>query len=198
MNFLAIDTSGKHLTVTACFDGSITEYYDETCGVEHSTSLMPQVERLLNGRPLGAADFIAAAVGPGSFTGIRIGVATVKALCYVLGKPCLRITSFEVLAYDSEGSGVCVIDARHGCYYAQVFENYRPVGEARFITAAELDALASEHAVYASSTVPHLTKHCNLKAGLLNAVRAKTAELSEDLETLEPLYIRKSQAEENR
>mgnify|MGYP003409692030 CR=1 FL=1 len=84
MNYLAIDTSGKNLTIIISKDGKIYTYYDSECGVNHSVILMPKVEELCSkvGFDLKSADFFCAVVGAGSFTGIRIGVSTVKAMCF--------------------------------------------------------------------------------------------------------------------
>ena len=104
MRYIAIDTSAKNLTIIAYDNGKIHKVFDEECGVNHSTELMPKLEELLHKAnfDLKDADFLACVVGAGSFTGIRIGVATVKALCFAYKKPCLSITSFDTLAYNEK------------------------------------------------------------------------------------------------
>ena len=88
MNYLAIDTSADHLTVAACVNGKKGSVFLSSSGVKHSVELMPEVEKLLNS--LGATaedmDVFCAVVGPGSFTGIRIGVATAKGFADACGK----------------------------------------------------------------------------------------------------------------
>ena len=113
MNYLAIDTSGKNLTLVLSVNGEVVTYNDGECGVNHSVELMPRIEALLEGVSvsLKEVDFIACVVGAGSFTGIRIGVSTAKALCFVYGKPCLAITSFDTLAYnEKQGKVLAIID----------------------------------------------------------------------------------------
>ena len=97
MSWLAIDTSAKHLTVIVNNGGKIFKHYEADCGVKHSVALMPAVEKLANEAnfDISSADFIACVVGAGSFTGIRIGVATVKALCLAYKIPAVNITSFD-------------------------------------------------------------------------------------------------------
>lgn len=201
MNYLAIDTSGSHLTVVLKIQGKLYTVYNENCGVLHSTALMPAVENLLEQAcaTLSQVDFIACVVGAGSFTGIRIGISTVKALCYALKKPCLRVTSFDTLAYDTiDGDALCVIDAKHGSFYAQRYDNFNEVTNAEFISGEELLNFANGSKIVCSSNIPFEYQKGDLLNGLINAVEKNADKITQDLEELTPLYIRKSQAEENR
>ena len=74
MKYLAIDTSGKNLTVIIKKDDVIYTFHDDKCGVSHSVELMPRVEELAKRADFdfNSADFFACVVGAGSFTGIRI------------------------------------------------------------------------------------------------------------------------------
>ena len=103
MNYVVIDTSGKNLTVVINKNGQIFKYFDAECGTSHSVALMPVIEDLAKKADFdfNDADFMGAVVGAGSFTGIRIGVATIKAMCFAYKKPCLSITSFDTLALKS-------------------------------------------------------------------------------------------------
>ncbi|PWM72132.1 MAG: tRNA (adenosine(37)-N6)-threonylcarbamoyltransferase complex dimerization subunit type 1 TsaB [Bacillota bacterium] len=201
MNYLGIDTSGAPLTVVLRYGGKNYQYAEENCGTRHSVALMPAVDALLKeaGARLSELDFFACVVGAGSFTGIRIGVSAVKALCFAENKNALPLTSFDVLAYDvPNGSALCVIDARHGAYYVQVYENFRPAGEAKFVLAEEYEALCARYSVAAATEVPHLSHRCDVTKGLCAAIEGRAAENTADLDALRPLYIRKSQAEEGR
>lgn len=201
MNYIGIDTSGKPLTIVMKYGKKEYAYEDAECGTQHSVALMGAVSDLLtraNAR-LSDFDFFACVTGAGSFTGIRIGVSTVKAFCFAEKKPCLPITSFDVLAYDvPDGSALCVVDARHGSYYAQIYNGFRPSGDPMFIGTEEYERLAAVYPVAAAGDVPHLKYRCDLCAGFRAAVEGKTAEVTADLDRLTPLYIRKSQAEEGR
>ena len=120
MNYIAIDTSGKTLTVVFCKDDKIYSHHDTKCGLQHSTTLMPVIEKMANdiGFDFNSADFFACVVGAGSFTGIRIGVSTIKAFCFAYNKPCLSITSFDTIAYNSKsGKVLSVSDAKHNGFY---------------------------------------------------------------------------------
>ncbi len=92
----------------------------------HSERLLPAVENLLAAAEvdLASVDAIAAVVGPGSFTGIRIGVATAKGFAYALGHPLVGVTTLEAYGWQFKsfpGIVVPLIDARRGLVYAQAF-----------------------------------------------------------------------------
>ena len=102
MKYLAIDTSGNYLAVTAGKDGRTFCSCVPDCAMKHSVTLMGEVEKVLNEAELTLAecDFFAAVVGAGSFTGIRIGISAAKGFALACGKPTLAITSFDALAYN--------------------------------------------------------------------------------------------------
>ncbi len=202
MNYLAIDTSGKNLTVIICKDGKITEYFDNECGVNHSVALMPKIEEmaLKADFDFNKADFFSAVVGAGSFTGIRIGVATIKAMCFAFNKPCLSITSFDTLAYNEQGKKVlALIDAKHNGFYACGYENNQVVLQPCYIDRERVTELLTEYEGVSSSEIDGLSlKIVNVSKGLIKAIEKKADLVSADLESLTPLYVRKSQAEEGR
>lgn len=97
---LALDTCGPSLSVALAQGGKIV--FEATCqnGLTHSQSLMPLVEQALaaGGLDCSQLDALAAVHGPGSFTGVRIGVETVRALAHAAGKPCFAVSALETLA----------------------------------------------------------------------------------------------------
>lgn len=202
MRYIAIDTSAKNLTIIAYDNGKIHKVFDEECGVNHSTELMPQLEELLQKAnfDLKDADFLACVVGAGSFTGIRIGVATVKALCFAYKKPCLSITSFDTLAYnEKEGKVLAVIDAKHNGFYVCGYDNYKIDFEPSYITKERLLEIASDYQVVSSTDIEGIkVKKVSVCDGLINAIDKKINQVTDDISLLSPLYVRKSQAEENR
>jgi tRNA threonylcarbamoyl adenosine modification protein YeaZ len=201
MNYLAIDTSGKNLTVIICKNGKVYTSFDSECGVNHSVDLMPKVESLCEQADfdLKDADFFACVVGAGSFTGIRIGVATVKAMCFAFNKPCLSVTSFDTLAYNIDGKVLAVIDAKHNGFYACGYDNKKVVLEPCYIMREQLVELAKDYTVVSSTVIDGINSVLvSVDKGLICAVNEKQNEISLDTETLTPLYVRKSQAEEGR
>ena len=201
MNYLAIDTSGKNLTVIICKNGQKHVIHDAECGVNHSVELMPKVEQLVEqvGFDFSCADFFACVVGAGSFTGIRIGVATVKAMCFAFKKPCLSITSFDTLAYNEKGKVLAVIDAKHNGFYVCGYDNGKVVYPPAYIMREQLEEICDEYLLVAIDGIDGFNvKTVRVENGLINAIEQKLDQVSADIETLSPLYIRKSQAEEGR
>lgn len=204
MNYLAIDTCGKNLTLVLSVNGKNYTFFDNDLGLRHSVTLMPQIEKLLNEANLSPKDldFIACVVGAGSFTGIRIGVATTKALCFAYNKPCLKLTSFDILAYNKKDLNnqkiLAVIDAGHNGYYAQVFSKGE-VKAPEYILEDEVIALIKEYAPISNDQITAFNvEKADILLGLISAVENKASEITFDINSLVPLYVRKSQAEEGR
>ena len=200
MNYIAVDTSGKHLTVLINKGGKIYEFFDKDCGVFHSVKVMTEIENMLNcaDMRLSDADFFACAVGAGSFTGIRIGVATVKALAFANKKPILRITSFDTLAYNKDsGKVLAVIDAKHNGYYVCPYID-GVAGTAKYLLKDELSEFNGFSFVSGEKIAGVDTEVVSCVKGFIRAIECKSAEITADINSLTPLYVRKSQAEEGR
>ena len=126
MNLLCLDTSGQSLSVALVQDGKLRGEMFAQTGLTHSDLLMPFVDFVLRSFQLEAQDIdlFAAVTGPGSFTGVRIGVETVKALSHAAQKPCLGINALEALARGAlpfEGVIAPLQDARAGQVYAAAY-----------------------------------------------------------------------------
>lgn len=126
MKILAVDTTATAASA-ALIDGGkiISEVYTNT-GLTHSQTLMPMVDCVLKGANIkvGDIDFFAVNNGPGSFTGVRIGVAAVKGMAQITGKPCIAVSTLEALAYnlsDNDCIAVSAMDARCGQVYTASF-----------------------------------------------------------------------------
>ncbi len=167
---------------------------------QHSVLLMDEIARALSALGMTAAecDFFAVVVGPGSFTGIRIGIATVKGLALAAEKPTLAVTSFDTLAYD-EGSEALLplVDAGHGAYYACPYDGGSAQSPAYMAEADVLALVGRGYTPVSSQPVGIKTVLKDPARGLLAAVRKKQGEVVPARE-LEALYLRKSSAEEKR
>ncbi len=205
INYLAVDTSNAHMTVAARVNGRLEYSFTADSGVRHSEQLMPTVEKLLEkmNASVNDIDVFCAVTGPGSFTGIRIGVSTVKGFCDALGKKALGVTSFDTLSYNIQsGKTLAVIDANHAHFYACPYENGVP-SAAEFIDAKRLEELAETYKVvtyggakFTVSGKPVTEVDC--AAGLIKAVERNLEKASSNVNTLAPFYLRLSQAEEGR
>lgn len=126
MRVLALETSAKACSAAVTEDGQVTASAFQCTGLTHSRTLMPMVEAMLKNAGLAAADCDAVAVasGPGSFTGIRIGVAAAKGLAFALEKPVVGISTLEAMAVSlahMDAIVICAMDARRQQVYNAVF-----------------------------------------------------------------------------
>ncbi len=203
-NFLAVDTSGRFLTVLASKDGELFSTHIPDCSMRHSVSLLPAVEETLKkaGMRLGDCDFFSAAVGAGSFTGIRIAISAVKGFALALKKPTLSVTSFDVTAYNgiNEGKTLCLVDALHDCYYACGYEKGKIILSPSYLTEEEVLSLEKEGYTLKGCANMPIAEKANLHIvdpveglGQATQVLAKEGKFGD----LEALYVRKSSAELN-
>lgn len=128
MVILAFDSSAKAASVALCRDGKLISQYYQASGLTHSRTLLPMAEDLLKNADMTLKDIDAVAVahGPGSFTGVRIGVSAVKGLCWGLDIPAVGVSTLEAMAYNgecaSEGNIICcAMDARRSQVYNALF-----------------------------------------------------------------------------
>ena len=192
------------MSVVACKDGVITTAFLPDCAMKHSVNLMGVIDDVLTRANLdvSACDFFAAAVGAGSFTGIRIGISAAKGFALAQGKKTLSVTSFDVIAYNAiervNGKMLCLINALHDAYYVCGYEKGEICFSPAYLTEEEVLALSAQgYTLYASGELPIAQKaHVEIVSpieGLQKAVlaRAKQGAFGE----LSALYVRKSSAE---
>lgn len=123
MKILAIDTSNKMASVSVFEDERLLneEFSDDQ--KTHSEKLLPMIDDVLKkeGMTIRDIELFVVSVGPGSFTGIRIGVATIKGMAQALNKKVISVTSLEGLLEMADSDYSCaIINARHGNVYAEI------------------------------------------------------------------------------
>lgn len=186
MKILYIDVTTSDLAVAIVEENSIKDFSLSDCGVRHSETLCNRVAEMLSFCGLRFVDFdaYACAIGPGSFTGIRIGVSTVKGYNLAVPKPLISVNCLQATAFSQNcGFRKCaVIDAGNGYYYAD-FQNdvlpcIVPYDDPRALSAGKSDGAIAR------------------LDGAAYILRDKFNNKLFD-EELVPLYIRRSQAEEN-
>lgn len=147
MIMLGIDTSGKTASVAVCAENAVLAQTAVYTKLTHSQIILPICKDVLKsaGLELSDVDVIAAAAGPGSYTGLRIGIAAVKAMCFALDKPCIGVSTLEALACNvslHRGIICAVMAARLDLAYCAVFrsdgKNITRLSEDGLIPMAEL------------------------------------------------------------
>lgn len=224
MIILAMESSAVVASVAVCDDEKILGEYTLNNGNTHSQTLLPMAESLLHSLNLTVSDvdLFAVAAGPGSFTGIRIGVATVKGLAFGSEKPCLGISTLEAMAYRLQGINglICpVMNARRKQFYTALFrcKNGRldRLMPDSAISAEELDASLSRYAepvffvgdgfdpaqaylTHEKGYTPVPLRHQNATAVAYAALSAYRAGARATAAELVPTYLRPCQAERER
>lgn len=126
-------------------------------GLTHSETLLPMIKRVMQGYSVGDLDAIAITAGPGSFTGVRIGVATVKGIAFNDNIPCIPVSTLEAIAYnftDTDTVVCAVMDARRMQFYNALFKIERGrVTRLCNDRAISLDDLKNEISLYESVVI---------------------------------------------
>ena len=223
MLILAFESSAKSASVALVKDGELLSQYSQCSALTHSRTLLPMAEDMLKNAEvkLSEVDLIAVAHGPGSFTGIRIGVSTVKGLSWAADKPCVGVSTLEAMAWHglmTAGYLCPVMDARRQQVYNALFKiedgkpqritDDRPIAlaqladEVRSLNAPVLlvgDGAALTEKFFREHSVPCRIAPENLRWqsawGVAMAASDKQPGTSE---TLLPVYLRLSQAERER
>ena len=227
MKILALETSAKAVSVAVVEDGAVLAAAYQNIGLTHSVTLMPLMDGMLHNAGLTAADMdlIAVAAGPGSFTGLRIGVSAAKGLAWALGLPCCGVSTLEAMAENVrmfEGTVICAMDARRQQIYNAVFDCRGGVLTRRCEDrAVALETLADElkNDTQSKIVVGDGAKLCDIylnaqgiscrmappdsryqkAAGVaLAAERLAQEGQTVTAQTLRPVYLRLSQAERER
>ncbi len=219
---LAVDTATEICGIALAVDGRIQAELMLSRGITHTQSVLSAIDALLAITGLTAGDLDAYAVtrGPGSFTGLRIGISTVKGLAFATEKPMVGISTLAVLAHQAPGSAdlICpMMDARRNEVYWTLYrrekDGLKAIMAERVGPAAEVADAIQEPCQFIGNGVPvyrsvlqqKLTHPAQWAGSAANdlrpAVLAQQAwqQLQEgktaDPRTFEPVYLRKSDAE---
>lgn len=136
MKILAVDTTSEYIVLALKNGGSEDYFVSERGCKKHNSTLLFHIDEILkkNGLTLADVDVFGVAVGPGSFTGIRVGVATVNAFALALGKKTVEVTTLELPA--EEDDVVTMLDCRHNNFYCGVFRG----GKREYLALTEEEA----------------------------------------------------------
>ncbi len=193
MKILSFDTSSKtaYAALAEAVDGKVKKIADYSyLAPSHTVALTRMTDSILTlaGWKLDDIDFYAVSTGPGSFTGVRIGVSLVKGFALPDGKPCVGVSSLEALAYGCTGiSGIIVpmIDARRATCYTAVFSSDGQGNITRLEPDAQLEAEE-----YASKIVSYAKdgKRLTLTGDGSAIAKARLADVNPDMAEPDPAY----------
>lgn len=215
MLLLSVDSSAVTASAALTKDGTILKSELINKGLTHSETLLPLIQSVMGEYSFNELDAIAVTAGPGSFTGVRIGVATVKGLAFANNTSCISVSTLEAIAYNftDENAVICaVMDARRMQFYNALFKaengSITRLCEDRAISLDDLRKdLSGFNKVIIAGDGAEL---CFNNIGLDNAVlaegdkrfqngmgiaRAAQGKLAISASELRPVYLRPSQAE---
>jgi len=222
MRILALDTATKNCSVAIVDDQSIMAESTSVSAQTHAIHLIEMVQRVvdMSGLTLSEIDGFAVGRGPGSFTGLRIGISTIKALAVATGKPVVGVSNLDALAIQAAISSnmICpLMDARKGEVYFSRYRyenrNLQKIVPAQVSTLDEVLSAINTACVFVGEGARKYQKKINEKVGpyasfaapIQNTIRASTIgqlsvnrfkqENTDDVVMLAPEYIRKSDAE---
>lgn len=228
MLILALESTARIASAALWQDGEMLALSSLSSGNTHSTTLLPMVEQMLNATGLSVSDvdLFACTVGPGSFTGVRIGAATLQGLVFGTNKPCVGVSSLMAMAYHLRGfSGILcpVIGARRSQLYSALFrsdgEHVCRLTEDDIVLTPDLTAYLAPYDepvhftgdgygdAVSAAVHPHLcTTPEALRVPSAFAVAEAAYDLYENaadksaftLASVQPVYLRKTQAERER
>jgi len=189
---LVIDTATPHLYL-GLYDGDkeIDSYYKEGRN-DHSVKLMVELEQMLNrtNNTMQVIDEIVIGIGPGSYTGLRVGVVVAKMFAWTLGIPVYQVSSLALLASSiEEGFIIPAVDARRGNAFLGLYQIKQ--GEVVLEENEELANLASYQEKHQADTIFHG------KPDMGKLFDTNLLEQLEDVHQLVPNYLRLTEAEKN-
>ncbi len=209
MKFLAINTAGDGTLVVAVNDNK-TAYVSNQNFKQASEIIIPNIDEALKKVDLtvNEVDFICCVIGPGSFTGIRIGVSTARAFAYACNKPCVAVNYLSVMAHanlnkDTE-TIISIADGSNGTAYVAVYDNkYNEIFAPHVIPSNDLNtflATVDEPYVVVGDTFAekkYNAINCSTDANALIKCAMHYKDNKINYTRLIPLYIRVSQAEKD-
>lgn len=200
---LFIDTSTSYLVCSLIKDETVLSHFHENIGKDMSSSCLTVLDRLLKDQKMEVTDIdlIYVAVGPGSFTGIRVGLTMVKVLAKALKKKVIPVSSLELLATTEVSSKykVPLMDARRGFVYAGVYDNVlHSVIEDQYISLDELlKKVSIEECTFIS--YDQISNFSIIKPSLsiIEVIKKHKNDDAVDPHMLNPRYLKLTEAEEN-
>ena len=208
----AIETTTRAASVAVCNEDKFTEITQDS-KLTHSETLLPQFKEILSMANITREmiEAVAVSIGPGSFTGLRIGLAAAKALAYAWNIKIIGVPTLHALAYHFPYSTVMpMIDAQKNRAYVQIFQNLQPVTDIEILSIE--DALTKAESFgevvicgdvcHKIKTLPESVKIAPINMRMPRAVNVAlcgrdllASGKADNVMNIEPMYIRRSEAE---
>lgn len=192
MKYLFLDTSTTNLVVAIIINDEITYLKNEPCGQSMSVRLMPVIDEALKKSNLNINEInkIFVCNGPGSFTGIRIGLTFAKTLAWTLNIPVVPISTLEALA--SNHASMALINARRGYVFAGGYnDSLEPIYNDKYVLLSEIDTdlpFVSYDDLEVEVDIP--------KIDVLKIIKKHENDLGVNPHSLNPVYLKQTEAEE--
>ncbi|MBR6675111.1 MAG: tRNA (adenosine(37)-N6)-threonylcarbamoyltransferase complex dimerization subunit type 1 TsaB [Alphaproteobacteria bacterium] len=140
MLILSLDTSSSAVSVAVLDKENILAFQEQVMDRGQGEALVPMIAQVLEQAQKTPSDItgVAVAVGPGSFTGVRVGLSTARGIGLALGVPVYGVTNFEASAYGISMPVVATLDTKRGDYFTQAFDDKGPASEAKTHSANDL------------------------------------------------------------
>lgn len=197
MKLMAMETSTAMLRLAAFEDGALLEEASVEAPMRQNENLAPLFKALLERRAWKAAelDAVAISLGPGSFSGLRSGLAFAKGLAYAMGASLIGVPTLEAWAEDAGADAVLVwLDARHGQVYRGAYRDGAALVPATMLSLEEAKAEKFQGCMCVGD-IQGLGGSCSAAAvGRLALKRLARGE-KDEVASLEPIYLRRAEAE---
>ena len=207
---ILIETSTALCSVALAENGTVTAYRESSAAKAHASLTAVFVQEILSerGLTLACCDAVCVSKGPGSYTGLRVGVSTAKGLCFGSGKPLLAVGTLDTLVAQAEGDYrfiIPMIDARRMEVYSSVFKNGVQITKTEPVIVDENSfaeyleqgpcLFIGDGAGKCADVIKHPNAHfcqCNPKASamLSPAMKAYNEKRFEDVAYFEPFYLK--------
>ena len=216
MIILGIEAATRVASVAVISEEKILAEISQEAKLTHSETLLPQIEQALKIANVEKVDAVAVSIGPGSFTGLRIGLATAKALCYAWNIKIIGVPTLQAISYHFPTSNAIIIpmlDAQKNRAYCQKFKDCRALSKLEIKSIDEIVAGAGniDAEIFLCGDVLHKIKidlPQNVKIAPINCRMPRAVNVAlfgknlidaggiSNVMNIEPLYIRRSEAEE--
>lgn len=196
MKYLLINSATTNLVVAIIINGEIAYLYDKNDGNDTSSKIMPVIDEAFRKSSIKPKDIdkIFVCNGPGSFTGIRVGLTVAKTMAWSLKIPCLTFSSLELMASGFDSSVISLIDARRGYVYAGGYDgNLNVIYDDKYVVfeSSGLNGKFVSYDDFSFSTVKP-------KLDLLKVIHKHENDVAISPHLVNPNYLKLTEAEEKR